>query len=157
MTTRHCGECTACCEGWLRSKIIDMEPGRPCEHCVEGGCAIYAFRPEDPCRTFRCGWLQEDSPLPEAMRPDRCGAIIILNRTWGRWPIIVAIPAGPEIPADTLEWLKAYAQEKGIPLLFDQRLVQDGKFVGVKELGFGPPAFVEAVKHGIGPQDIFTG
>lgn len=152
---RQCGECTACCEGWLRSKVIDMEPGRPCQHCTGQGCAIYPDRPDDPCRSFECGWLKEGSPMPEELRPDRCGAIVVFNRYWGRWPIVVAIPVGPEIPADTLEWLKAYARDNGVPLLFDQRVMQDGKYVGIKELGYGPPAFVEAVRDGIGPQDIF--
>ena len=125
-------------------------------HCTGHGCAIYPDRPEDPCRTFVCGWLQEDSPLPEHMRPDHCGAIVILGRRWGRWPLLVAIPCGQEIPAETLEWLKAYARDNGIPLTFDERIVKDGSFVGVKELGYGPPAFVQAVREGIGPQDVFT-
>ena len=103
-----------------------------------------------------CGWLQEGSPLPEELRHDRCGAIVILNREWRHWRIVVAIPTGPEIPPATLEWLQAHAREQGLPLLFDLRLMKDGKYIGVKEMGYGPPAFVEAVKLGIGPQDIFT-
>ena len=133
-----------------------MEPGRPCMHCTGHGCAIYPDRPEDPCRSFVCGWLQDGSPMPEELRPDRCGAIVIFNRQWQRWRIVVAIPTGPEIPHATLEWLKAYAREHGIPLLFDLRLMQDGKYIGVKEMGYGPPDFVDAVKHIILPQDVFT-
>lgn len=94
--------------------------------------------------------------MPEELRPDRCGAIVIFNRYWGRWRILVAIPAGPEIPPETLEWLKAYARDNSMPLLFDQRVMKDGKYVGIKELGYGPPPFVDAVKNGIGPQDVFT-
>lgn len=155
MEKRSCGSCTACCEGWLSSKIIDMEPGRPCMHCTGQGCAIYPDRPEDPCKSFQCGWLMEGSPMPEALRPDRAGAIVIFNRQWRRWRIIVAMPVGAEIPADTLEWLKAHAREQGLPLMFDTRLMQDGKYVGVTEMGYGPPDFVAAVKDGIGPRDVF--
>lgn len=93
--------------------------------------------------------------MPGELRPDRAGAIVIFNRQWRRWRIIVAIPTGPEIPADTLEWLKAHAREQGVPLLFDVRLMQDGKYAGVKEMGYGPPDFVAAVKEGIGPRDVF--
>ena len=94
--------------------------------------------------------------MPEELRPDRCGAIVIFNREWRHWRIVVAIPTGPEIPPATLEWLKAHAREQGVPLLFDLRLMRDGKYIGVKEMGYGPPAFVDAVRLGIGPQDIFT-
>lgn len=133
-----------------------MEPGRPCVHCTGRGCAIYPDRPENPCASFKCGWLQEDSPMPEELRPDRSGAIVILNRQWRRWRVIVAIPNGPEIPPETLEWLKAYAREQGLPLLFDVRLMQDGKYNGIKEMGYGPADFVDTVRLGIGPRDIFS-
>jgi hypothetical protein len=26
---RHCGECTACCEGWLSSEVVGMKPVCP--------------------------------------------------------------------------------------------------------------------------------
>jgi len=70
--------------------------------------------------------------------------------------MVKAVPTGDCIPEETLEWLKAYAREKGIPLLFSTRLLKDGKFVGRKMLGYGPPDFIHAVKNAIGPEDIMT-
>ena len=131
-----------------------MEPGRPCMHCTGHGCAIYPDRPEDPCKSFECGWLKEGSPMPDELRPDRAGAIVIFNRQWRRWRIIVAVPAGLQIPADTLDWLKGFAREQGIPLIFHERLMEDGKYAGFRKIGYGPKDFVAAVKLGIGPEDI---
>src|SRR5690349_22796733 len=44
---RKCGECTACCDGWVAGTIEghEMKPGTPCffrgDHC----CSIYERRP----------------------------------------------------------------------------------------------------------------
>jgi len=94
--------------------------------------------------------------MPEEMRPDLCGAIVFFKKRWNGRTVVKAVPAGECIPDDTLEWLKAYAREKGIPLLFSTRLLKDGQFVGSKLLGYGPPDFVHAVKNAIGPEDIMT-
>ena len=49
--------------------------GQWCVHCAVGkGCKIYEARP-DPCRSFRCGWLQ-DASLPDGLRPDRSKVIL---------------------------------------------------------------------------------
>ena len=138
------------------SEHIEMSPGNPCKHCTSKGCAIYESRPVDPCVSFRCGWLIEPSPLPEEMRPDVCGAIVFFSRKWGRWSVVKAVPTGEFIPEDTLEWLKAYARQKGKPLLFEKRLLKDGNFHGMKKLGYGPPEFLVDVENAIGPEDIMS-
>jgi hypothetical protein len=140
----------------LTSPNIDMSPGNPCIHCTGQGCAIYESRPVDPCVQFKCGWLIDSSPLPEEMRPDLCGAIVFLSRKWNGWNVVKAVPTGECIPEDTLEWLKAYAREKGIPLLFETRLLKDGKFHGLRKLGYGPPDFLHTVENAIGSDDIMT-
>ncbi|MGD2129654.1 MAG: hypothetical protein PVJ33_13410 [Lysobacterales bacterium] len=133
-----------------------MKPGRPCQHCMAAvGCAIYPDRPEKPCVTFKCAWLREGSPLPEVMRPDRCGAIVMTDRKWHGAAVIMATPVGAEIPEETLEWLKAYSRETDIPLLFRENLSRDGKYNGIRKLGYGPRWFVEAVKNTIEPEDVF--
>jgi len=66
----------------------------------------------------------------------------------------MAVPTGPLIPEETMEWLMAYAREHKIPLLFQENLVRDGKYYGFKNRGYGPPAFKEYVKNSIGPEDI---
>jgi hypothetical protein len=155
MNKRQCYPCTACCEGWLTSKEIDMAPGKPCQHCTTQGCAIYENRPKDPCKTYRCAWLQEDSELPDDYRPDLCGVIVSLNRKWNGWTVIHAAPTGGEIPPETLEWIKSYAVKLGMPLMFQENLVEDGQFQAAKIMGFGPRDFVLAVKNAIAPADVF--
>jgi len=77
---RHCGSCTLCC------KLIGVhELAKPervwCIHCDRSrGCRIYEDRPES-CRTFACLWLQSgrrpaNQKLPDALRPDRCRAVL---------------------------------------------------------------------------------
>lgn len=156
MDERQCGTCTACCEGWLISAPLKMSPGKPCVHCTAQGCAIYPDRPESPCRTFRCAWLANGDVIPESMRPDRCGAVVIFDRKWNGWSIVKAVPTGVCIPEETLDWLMAYAREKKMPLLFQENLLLDGKYHGIRNRGYGPPAFVEHVKNAIGPEDVMT-
>lgn len=154
MTKRQCFPCTACCEGWLTSDVIDMTPGKPCQHCIAQGCAIYESRPKTPCKTYQCAWLVENSDLPDDFRPDLCGAVVSLNRKWNGWSVIHAAPTGAQIPAETLEWIKSYAVKRGIPLMFQENLVKNGQFGAAKILGYGPRDFVLAVKNAISPKDI---
>lgn len=119
-----------------------LRPGHPCPHASAGGCGVYSTRPEVPCRTFVCSWLVEGSPLPDWMRPDLCGAIVLLSMPWEGEKVISAVPVGRAIPERTLDWLKSYAEKHGRPLVFYKRTVDgEGRFTGLKRLGFGPPAF----------------
>ena len=123
-----------------------VRAGYPCPHGSAKGCDVYAQRPEDPCRTFVCSWRVENSPLPDWMRPDRCGAIVLLSFSWQGETVISVIPAGRAVPAKTLDWLKAYAIEHQRPMLVHERTVDgDGQYTGLKRFGFGPPAFREKV------------
>ncbi len=131
-----------------------MAPGKPCKHCTVAGCAIYEQRPEDPCVKFVCGWLQPDSLLPENMRPDQAGVIVMYDRNWERWPVIRAIPTGPQVPPESLRWLQAHAEETRKPLIFVEYEIENGRLVKFKRFGFGPPAFREAVQTTIEPHDI---
>lgn len=132
-----------------------MYPGRPCRHCTKQGCAIYDSRPEDPCRDFACGWLQNDSPLPEEMRPDKSGVIVLLDRKWEGLNVINAIPVGKSIPEASQRWLMQYAQAVNTPLILTDRIVEEGQFVGISLRGFGPPEFRLIVENAMSPEDIF--
>lgn len=158
MSDRACDGCIACCEGWLSARIdgVRIRPGTPCIHCTDSGCGIYERRPQEPCRQFICGWLQEDSPLPRHMRPDRCGVIVVLGREWMGESVIMAFPTGPGIPEDALEWLKTFARQSAKPLLLKEFMFDaNGEFEGYKTLGYGPSWFVQAVKTRLIPEDIF--
>ena len=80
--TRTCGDCRACCivlgfEARPDESPFEKPAGEPCPHLCPGGCGVYADRPP-VCGRFRCAWLQETS-LPPALRPDRCGVLFAMN------------------------------------------------------------------------------
>ncbi len=156
MTSRQCFPCTACCEGWLKAEIrgVKLKPWKACEFSVNKCCGIYEDRPEIPCRSFKCAWLQEKHQLPEHMKPSESGAIVLLDRKWHGGEVIMAVPTGKKIPAETLEWLMAYAREQSLPLLFHEFLFKDGKMTGRKHIGYGPPSFVRAVEKEVGYEDV---
>jgi hypothetical protein len=41
----------------------------------DGACTIYENRPDDPCKTYECGYKKFDW-VPEWMRPDKANIII---------------------------------------------------------------------------------
>lgn len=156
MTKRQCFPCKACCEGWLKAEINGtlLKPGTPCVHVTDQGCGIYEKRPPVPCASFKCGWLKDPVRLPEHMNPAECGAIVLLGRKWHGRNVIKAVPTGEKIPVDTLEWLMAFSREQSIPLIFCEHISENGKFVGKRQIGFGPPSFIHAVETEIEPEDI---
>ena len=87
------------------------------------------------------------------MRPSECGAIVGFSEWRGR-QVMDAVPVGEKIPSETLEWLKAFAIEKSIPLMFSERILENGEYIGVKRIGFGPPSFIHEVQNRLGPDDI---
>ena len=123
MQNRQCGTCVACCEGWLQAEKLGMRPGVPCRHCTAEGCKIYSDRPEDPCRKFFCAWMEEDSDLPENLKPSLSGVIVLTDRDWRDWKVLRAIPTGESIPPNSLEQLRLIAQKLGKPLLFYERIL----------------------------------
>jgi hypothetical protein len=146
---RQCGNCTACCDGWLKTEIDGelVTVGKPCRHSTGHGCAIYDTRPQFPCREFECGWIREGSTLPDWMRPNECGAIVFLWFDWHQQKVINAVPVGDKIPHRTLDWLMAHAREQRRPLMFVEHLRRGKKYVGARWMGFGPPAFVQRVEQ----------
>jgi len=88
------------------------------------------------------------------MKPSECGTIIRLGGRWHDKNVIRAVPTGAKIPVDTLDWLMALSRKLGLPLLYSEHIYKDGKLVGKKKLGYGPPDFIHAVKYEPGPEDI---
>ena len=105
---KQCGTCTKCCEGWLHGEVNNHQfyPGVPCDY-LGSNCTIYKNRPEHPCRTFVCEWLVDDT-IPEYMRPDRSGAIIIKQKDY-----VELVECDPPLRTQALEWfLTAYISGK---------------------------------------------
>ena len=150
---RHCGECTACCEGWLSSKVVGMKPGMPCQHRTDSGCAIYENRPDIPCKQFRCAWLDADD-LDESLRPDKSGAIARYS-PWKSWKTLTIIPTGQKIPDDTLTQLLEYAKGVGLPLVWCERAEDFVNDDTLSRKAVGPEEFVLQVKWDFSDQDLF--
>ena len=146
VTARRCGECTACCEGWLVSTVLAMEPGKPCRHKRADGCAIYDIRPEKPCRTFSCAWLLDDLSYPEAMRPDQSKVILSDVGEWEGWRVISAAPVGDQIPEQTLGVLRDFCNASHCALLYYNLERLGEQFTGRgNQHAYGPPAFTKAL------------
>ena len=148
---RQCQPCTACCDGWVRINVSGFEasPGHPCPFSTGTGCSDYENRPEMPCRQFQCGWVQQGSPLPEWMRPDKARVMVLPDsRRWNGLPVDVAVPVGKRIPPRALNWLKQFAEKNGRPLIYLEHVVENGVYSDQPEVvGYGPPAFQQDVEQ----------
>ena len=108
-----------------------MHAGQAC-HFLDGGvCTIYAHRPESPCRSFVCSWLQPGSALPDEFRPDRIGVIAVSTR-WRQAPALILVSAGNDPDEATLDWMRQHAQHTHTPFFY----AQNGE-----RFGYGPPEF----------------
>jgi len=156
MKNRQCGSCIACCEGWLHVEKMKMRPGVPCMNCTVNGCMIYSDRPEDPCKKFLCAWMEDNSELPENLKPSLAGVIVLTDRNWRDWKVLRAIPTGKSIPTESLEQLRLIAQNLEKPLLFYERIMEGGEFVGLRQMAYGSVSFAEAVERYGGGEDRFS-
>ena len=147
--TRECQPCTACCDGWVSMTIGEAEvfPGQACPHSTGKGCNDYANRPIDPCDQFNCAWIQENSVLPDWMKPNNAKAIVMLNKLqWHGHPVDLAVPVGKRIPPRTLNWLKDFAQQHARLLIYTEQIVKQGKFQKDQTvIAFGPPEFQQDI------------
>ena len=120
-TKRECGECGACCEGWLTGVVRDREfyPGMPCHFRGCDGCSIYEDRPEYPCKTYSCEWLKSDN-LPMWMKPSESG-VIISGKDWvdadgAKQVFLEVLEMGKKIDPTVLNWLFQLYLRTAIPM-----------------------------------------
>lgn len=102
---RICGDCTACCEGWLSGEAYGHKfyPGMPCHYLGVGRCSIYKDRPNEPCKSYRCQWL-DNAEYPEWLRPDRSGVLFTYREQNGvEW--IEARETGKGMTVQALNWI----------------------------------------------------
>ncbi|MEO6409623.1 MAG: SEC-C metal-binding domain-containing protein [Burkholderiaceae bacterium] len=131
--TRSCGSCTRCCDGWLEGEVRGhrMHPGQRCHFVTDTGCSIYADRPQSPCRSFVCGWMQPGSTLPDDWRPDRIG-VIVVDTHWRGAPARILVSAGNDPAEPVLDWLRADAQAQRTPFFYES---------AGERYGYGPADF----------------
>jgi hypothetical protein len=106
---RTCDGCTKCCQGHLQGTAHghSFQAGKPCFFVSDKGCSIYAERPERPCKSFKCEWLNSDY-LPMWFRPD-LSKVIVTDRMFddGKW--IQVCEAGQKIDSSVLSWILLWA------------------------------------------------
>ena len=115
---RNCDECAACCEGWLSGKAYDKEffSETPCYYKCESGCSIYENRPEDPYKSYLCGWMTNLDFL-EWFKPSVSKVIITrrhdekLNKKF-----IEVLEMEQKIDSSILSWLFQYFLKTGISM-----------------------------------------
>ena len=106
--TRTCNGCTKCCEGWLEGSVNGHAffRGRPC-FFLNKGCSIYESRPQDPCRSYNCAWV-DDMQFPEWMKPDLVN--VIINRAMYKDTIYyVLVESGSLLNVKVLSWMIQWA------------------------------------------------
>ena len=132
---RPCGECSLCCEGWVKTRVLGhlIDMGQPCPYSSGHNCTIHQTRPEEPCRVFFCGWAEKNSQLPEWMRPDQCGVIVLTGRSkWRGMEVDILVSAGTDPSEALLDWFKKNSLAAQRPFIFQ---------LNESWFGFGPPAF----------------
>ncbi len=136
---RPCGDCSLCCEGWVKTRVLGhtIELGKPCPYSSGHNCTIHDERPKEPCRVFFCGWAERNSRLPEWMRPDRCGIIVLTGRSiWRGLAVDILVSAGHDPDEKLLSWFKERSIRERRPFIFQQN---------ENWFGFGPPAFQQEI------------
>jgi len=126
--SRECSSCAACCEGWISITVYGEEVsfGHPCPHTTSSGCNIYEKRPVDPCRTFKCGWLADGGLMPEWMRPDNAGVIVMFNKySMAGRQVDAAIIVGGELSPRSSEWLENYTLQNERSLIITGTVVNE--------------------------------
>lgn len=93
--------------------------------------------------------------MPEDMSPDRCGAIVLSDREFHGWKVLIATPTGWKIPQKTLERLMQYARERATPLIWIENFQRAGKYTHFSRSGFGPKPFMETIaRHSEGTDSL---
>jgi hypothetical protein len=114
---RTCGTCAKCCEGWLSGEAYGHKffRGRPC-FFLNKTCSIYDTRPESPCRTYKCAWLDE-LQFPEWMKPDLVN--VIINRAiYKDIKYYVLVESGSLLDVKVLSWMIQWALNNNQNLMY---------------------------------------
>lgn len=140
MEKRTCGDCTRCCEGWLPADINGhtMYPGKPCHFLAQSKCTIYKDRPENPCKVYKCAWI-EDETFPEWIKPNLSNIIISKkipeNKNLTYYDVT---ETGRKIDSTVLNWIIQWALLNSVNLIYS---VDNIRYM------LGSSEFTQAVKN----------
>lgn len=81
---RQCGDCSMCCQGWLKAEVFgeEISPGNPCmfvDKLGVKGCSIYHMERPPVCTRYLCAWRQDEN-IPDWMQPNKIRVIIDYRR-----------------------------------------------------------------------------
>jgi hypothetical protein len=110
MTKRNCDGCIKCCEGYLYGEVNGKKffRGRPCFY-LNKACTIYEDRPEYPCRSYYCAWVESDE-FPQWMKPELVNVIITRKKTKKSGiEFYHVVEAGAIMPSKVLSWILEWA------------------------------------------------
>ena len=118
---RSCGECSKCCEGWISGEAYGHKfyKGCPC-FFLEKTCSIYDLRPNEPCKSYKCAWLEEEI-FPLWLKPSMSNVIITkrYRKLDNREIYYYAIDeTGKKIDSSVLNWLILFALNKNVNILY---------------------------------------
>jgi len=113
---RNCNGCTMCCQGWLWGEAHGKQfwSGRPCHFVAEKGCTIYENRPEVPCVSFRCSWLDEPNIFPEWTKPNLSKILATKQKTKNGISFYKIIECGEKIDSTVLNYLILYSLQNSV-------------------------------------------
>lgn len=90
---------------------------------------------------FFCGWAEADSALPEWMKPDQSGIIVLAARaSWAGRPVDVLVSAGKDPSDRVLDWYHAYSIKNMRPFIYERQQLW---------FAFGPEEFQRIVSQRI--------
>lgn len=120
---KTCGECTACCEGWLRADLeirgqkYAVRPDKPCPFIENYSCKIHNTGDQpDSCKKYTCMWL-DDPKIPDWMRPDKSG-VILTEKSHGGQSYIQMVETGKKVDSTVLARVIQYSFLHGKNLEF---------------------------------------
>ncbi len=81
--------------------------------------------------------------MPDWMKPSNAKVIVMRDHgIWRGMHVDLAVPAGRRIPRRTLNWLEEHARSQNRPLIYIERIVENGQFASRRTTCFyGPPEF----------------
>ena len=129
--TRECGNCTACCEGWLSGEVKEIKfyAGTPCHFLKEKqschSCSIYEERPK-MCSDFICEWKRDES-IPEWLKPSVSKSLLTIQERDG-FKFYMLTEVGQKMDSSVLSWVIMHCVNNG----YNLRYTVDG---GVYKIG----------------------
>jgi len=96
-----------CCQGWLEGNVNGhaFYAGAPCHFVPCTGCSIYKDRPAEPCKSYKCAWLDDEGFLPEWFKPDVSKILCTWRKTSEGITYLDVEECGEQIDAIHLNWL----------------------------------------------------